>query len=155
MRREGRWHAASAVLLLTSDRVNVYVHLRTRTKDVNPGMHDCFAGGVVGAGERPAAAAERELAEELGVHGAPLRYLFRSVYDRDTVRFHGFVYEALWDGPVVHQPEEIASGGWMPLSELAERLRDPEWSFVPDGRQFIEEWFRRCSPPAYGETGPG
>ena len=53
MRHEGLWHAASAVLVLSPDRVAAYVHLRTRTKEVHPGMHDCFAGGVVAAGETP------------------------------------------------------------------------------------------------------
>jgi hypothetical protein len=31
----------------------------------------------------------------------------------------------------------------MTLAELRARLDDPEWPFVPDGRQFAEEWFAR------------
>ncbi|MEV0083498.1 NUDIX domain-containing protein [Saccharopolyspora sp. NPDC050642] len=143
MRAEGLWHAASAVLLLSPDRNSIYVHRRTDTKDVYPGMHDCAAGGVVAAGEDPDVTAVRELAEELGVRDVPVRYLFRSTYEQGTVRYHGFLYEALWDGPIVHQPEEVAEGWWMPLGELRERLNDPGWPFVPDGRQFAEEWFAR------------
>jgi 8-oxo-dGTP pyrophosphatase MutT (NUDIX family) len=143
MRAEGLWHAASAVLVLSPDRSKIYVHRRTDTKDIYPGMHDCTAGGVIAAGEDPDVAARRELAEELGVRGVPVRFLFRSVYEQGSVRYHGYVYEALWDGPVVHQPEEVAAGWWMPLAELRERLSDPQWPFVPDGRQFVEEWFAR------------
>lgn len=140
MRSEGLWHASSSVLVLDPARRSVYVHRRTTTKDIYPGMHDCWAGGVVAAGESPAETAERELGEELGIRARP-RYLFRSVHRYGSVRFHGFLYEVLWDGPIVHQPEEVADGWWMPLDELRQRLADPQWPFVPDGRQFVEEWF--------------
>jgi 8-oxo-dGTP pyrophosphatase MutT (NUDIX family) len=143
MRRDGLWHAATAVLVRSPDGMSVYVHRRTDTKEMYPGMHDCLAGGVVGAGEEPDAAAARELAEELGVTGVELTPLFQTVYEQGTVRFHVFCYEAFWDGPIVHQSEEIADGGWMSLSELRTRLADPSWPFVPDGRQFIEMWFAR------------
>ena len=143
MRDEGLWHASASILVLWPDRGSVYVHRRTETKDIYPGMHDCWAGGVVAADEAPEAAARRELAEELGVRGAEPRFLFRSSHELGTVRFHAFLYEVLWDGPIVHQAEEVADGRWMPLAELRARLGDPSWPFVPDGRQFAEEWFAR------------
>ncbi|MDA3629972.1 NUDIX domain-containing protein [Saccharopolyspora oryzae] len=143
MRAEGLWHAATAVLVLSPDGGSIYVHRRTDTKDVFPGLHDCTAGGVVAAGEDPDTAAERELAEELGVRGAPVRFLFRSTFESGSVRYHAFVYEARWDGPIVHQPEEVAEGWWMPVSELRERLDDDQFPFVPDGRQFTREWLAR------------
>lgn len=68
-------HAATAVLLRDGGG-RVYVHRRTDTKDVYPGMHDVWAGGVVPAGEDPDAAA-RELTEELGVRGCEPRPCFR------------------------------------------------------------------------------
>ena len=43
----------------------------------------------------------------------------------------------------MHQPEEIVSGGWMDLDELAAQLRDPSTDFVPDGRAIALEWLRR------------
>ncbi|WP_244515692.1 NUDIX hydrolase [Actinopolyspora xinjiangensis] len=140
MRAEGLWHAATSVLVRSTDLGEVYVHRRTADKDVYPGMYDCWAGGVVGAGESPDTAARRELAEELGIHAEP-RFLFRTRHELGSVRFHAFVYEIRWDGPIVHQPEEIAAGWWMPLAELRERTGDPDWPFVPDGRQFATEWF--------------
>jgi 8-oxo-dGTP pyrophosphatase MutT (NUDIX family) len=145
MRAQGLWHATTAVLLRSTEGDRVYVHRRTADKDVFAGMHDCWAGGVVAAGEVPADAAARELAEELGVAGVPLRPLFRLRYDVPPVRCHVHAYEARWDGPVVHQPEEIADGGWMGLGELRDRLADPDWPFVPDGRRCVEEWFARRS----------
>ena len=142
MRAEGLWHAAGEVLVLSPDGASVYVHRRTDTKDIYPGMHDCWAGGVVAAGEDPADTAARELDEELGVTARP-EFAFRTVHTEGTVRFHAYLYEVRWGGPVVHQPEEVAAGGWMPLEELRERLNDPLWPFVPDGRQFLAEWLAR------------
>ena len=71
--------------------------------------------GAMAAGIRPASLnADRELAE---LRGGPLR--------------------------VVHQPEEIVHGRWMPLTELRAMAEDPASPLVPDGRRGILEWFRR------------
>ncbi|RCW40462.1 isopentenyldiphosphate isomerase [Halopolyspora algeriensis] len=139
MRHEGLWHAATSVLVRSPDGQSVYVHRRTSTKDVYPGLYDCWAGGVVAAGEAPERTARRELAEELGIDAAP-RFLFRTVHQRASVRFHAFLHEVSWDGPIVHQPEEVAEGWWASLPELHALLDDPDRPFVPDGRQFLEEW---------------
>lgn len=138
-------HMATAVLL--RDPVGrVYVHRRTVTKDVFPGMHDCWAGGVVLADEDPGEAAERELAEELGVTGVPLRRILTGWYADDSTRYLAFVYEAEWDGPVAHQPEEVDWGTWMPLEELVARLEDESWPFVPDGRQLLGRYLALRDP---------
>ncbi len=135
-------HAATAVLV-RDPAGRVYVHRRTDSKDIYPGRHDCFAGGVVLAGERPDDAAARELAEELGITGVPIDPWFRFWYADDRTHYLAFVYGTRWDGPVVHQPEEVADGGWMPVPELLDRLADPGWRFVPDGRGAVAECRRR------------
>ena len=75
------WHGVGGVLLRSGDGARVYVHRRTATKLVMPGLHDCWAGGVIGPGEDPETTAARELGEELGVAGVPLIPLFTLVYD--------------------------------------------------------------------------
>lgn len=147
VRAEGLWHAAGVVLVRSGDGNSVYVHLRTPTKDVYPSTWDCWAGGVVAAGESPEDCARRELAEELGVHGVELRPLFTHVYDAGTIRCHNFAFEARWDGPFVHQPSEVVEGRWMTLGELRSWLDDPSSPFVPDGRLGALEWFRREAAP--------
>ena len=147
------WHGVGGVLLRSGDGERVYVHRRAAAKLVMPGLHDCWAGGVIGPGEDPAATAARELAEELGVTRAPLTPLFTMVYDEGDggLRSHLYAYEARWDGPVHHQPSEVAEGWWMRLVELRERLADPTWGFVPDGRMLIERWFaERGEQTGYG-----
>jgi 8-oxo-dGTP pyrophosphatase MutT (NUDIX family) len=141
MRARGLWHAATGVLVRSVDGERVYVHLRADTKDVYPGMYDCWAGGVVAAGETPEECARRELAEELGVAGVTLRPLFTYRFVDPPVRYHSFDYEVRWDGPIAHQPSEVVAGEWMTVEELRTRLGDPGWPFVPDGRAGIERWF--------------
>jgi aminoglycoside phosphotransferase (APT) family kinase protein len=137
VRAQNLRHIATGVLVRDSYGL-IYVHRRTDTKDVFPGAYDSVAGGVVLAGETPEAAAERELAEELGVSGVPLRPLLTADYADEHTRYVAYVYETTWNGPIVHQPEEVASGSWMTLEELLRRLEDPDWPFVPDTRQLIE-----------------
>ena len=71
MRRDNAWHAR-VVDRRPGAGGDVYLHRRTLSKDVFPGLLDFAAGGVVLAGEDPVAGALRELNEELGVHGAEL-----------------------------------------------------------------------------------
>ncbi|GAA4421214.1 NUDIX domain-containing protein [Actinokineospora soli] len=147
MRAEGLWHAATAVLVRSSDGDRVYVHRRTDTKDVYPGLHDCAAGGVIGAGEDPDLAASRELAEEYGVLDAPLSPVFTMRIELPPVRMHLFAYETRWDGAITPQESEIAEGWWMPVAELRARLAGREWPFVPDGRLVMERWFALRGEP--------
>ncbi|PZV93823.1 Isopentenyldiphosphate isomerase [Micromonospora phaseoli] len=134
-------HAATAVLL-RDDRDRLYVHRRTDTKDLYPGMHDAFAGGVVLAGEDPTEAAGRELAEELGVRNCELRPCLRYWYTDAQASYLAYVYEARYEarrcGPVVHQPTEVAAGWWLSLADLTACLADPAWPFVPDGRATLD-----------------
>ena len=143
--RRGLWHAATGVLVRSGDGERVVLHRRAADKLVFADTWDCWAGGVVGAGEDPVDAAVRELAEELGITGVELNALPRSVYDGAVeggrVRYHAFLYEARWDGPLRPEPTEISWVGWVSLAELAERLAAPkEWPFAPDGRAGVQRW---------------
>ncbi|NNH69379.1 NUDIX domain-containing protein [Nocardia uniformis] len=147
---EGLWHASAGVLVRSGDGARVYVHRRTDTKSVFAGMHDCLAGGVVEPGEHPADTAVRELAEELGIAiesgtARPVP-LTSASWDGEwagrPLRCHLFAYEVRWDGPIRHQPEEIADGWWWTDAQLRSHLDDPAWPFVPDTRVFIAELLR-------------
>ena len=70
--RDGLWHGATGVLVRSTDGTRVYLHRRAPGKLVFPDRYDCWAGGVIGPGEEPPAAAARELAEELGIEGVAL-----------------------------------------------------------------------------------
>ena len=141
---EGLWHASAGVLVRSGDEQRLYVHRRSDTKTVFAGHHDCLAGGVVDPGETPEEAAGRELAEELGITGVSLTPIARVAWDGEwqglRLRCHLYAYETHWDGPVVHQASEIASGWWWTPHELVTHLRDPRWPFVPDTRALLEDY---------------
>ncbi|WP_232836392.1 NUDIX hydrolase [Lentzea terrae] len=139
MRAENLWHGCVLTLVFSVDGERVYVHRRTDTKDIFPGLYDYTAGGVIDAGETPDTAARRELEEELGVD-TPLTFLFQTTYVDEQTRYHAWVYETHSDGPFTHQPEEVAWGGWMDLAELRGKIDDPGWPLVPDGRAIGREW---------------
>ena len=148
VRAENLPHAATGVLL-RDGAGRVFVHRRTTTKDVFPGAHDVLAGGVVGHGEDPAAAAVRELAEELGQHDLPLRPVLRRWYRDGATHVLAHVYEARWAGaPVVVQASEVAEGWWEEAAVVRERLADPSWVFVPDTRALLAQWPRWWVDPS-------
>jgi len=131
MRRDNLRHAATGVLVRNSSG-DIYVHRRTPTKDVYPSYYDFAAGGVVAAGEDPYDAVVRELAEELGISGVELEKLPEGDYADDNTAYHAYLYRCVWDGPVLHQPEEVAWGAWMSPAELVAKLDDPSWPVMPD-----------------------
>ena len=131
MRSENLHHAATAVVVRDSTG-RIYVHRRTSTKDVYPGRYDFAAGGVVGAGEDPRAAALRELEEELGIAGVAMEDLGEADYRDDHTSYHAFCFTVTWDGPVTWQPEEVAWGDWRGAAELVAWVeREPD-AFMPD-----------------------
>lgn len=127
-------------VIVRSSRGEIYVHKRTDTKDVYPGMYDLTAGGVCAAGESYDEGAARELEEELGISGARPLFRFKHRYDGPGGRVWGAVYDVEWDGPIRHQPEEVAWGAFVPLEELDAMLRERE--FCPDGREVFRRWVR-------------
>jgi isopentenyldiphosphate isomerase len=136
MRAERLPHRSTYVLVFNR-RGELFVHLRTATKDVHPSHWDVCVGGVLAAGESFDDGAARELAEELGV-AAPLVRLFPLRYADPSTVVHGMVYRTTHDGPFRLQPEEIVRGDFATLDEIAERAR---WQpFCPDGLVVLERY---------------
>jgi len=123
MRTRNLLHRAVYVFVLNT-RGELFVHRRTATKDVYPGYCDLTIGGVVGAGEEYDAAADRELAEELGVVGVAIIRLGDFRYADEGTRVCGMAYLTRHDGPFVLQAEEIASGGFVSLAQATRVARE-------------------------------
>lgn len=145
-------HRVASTMVFRPDG-RLLVHRRTRTKDVFPGAFDCFVGGVVSAGETYEEARDRELAEEMAIHGVAPMELFRHRFDGDDDRSMSAVYAVTWDGPVVPQVSEISWHGWESLERVTERVDEP--SFVPDGREVFRRWLAegRRMPPGWVGSG--
>ncbi|MGH3445560.1 MAG: NUDIX domain-containing protein, partial [Nocardioidaceae bacterium] len=141
VRAENLHHAATAVVVRDSFG-RVYVHRRTDTKDVYPGLYDFAAGGCVLSGEDPHDAALREAAEELGATGVDLEPIREADYADEHTRYRGFCYVTTYDGPIRWQPEEVAWGDWVSLDRLVEMLDSPGRDVVPDSVGLLGDWVR-------------
>jgi isopentenyldiphosphate isomerase len=140
MRAQNLLHRNVAILC-TNSSGEIYVHQRTLTKDLFPGLHDVFVGGVVSAGESYADAAKREIAEELGIEGPMPERLFHHRYEGQHTRSHSEVFRVAWDGPIRHQASEIAWGAYRTLAVLIENREG--FKLVPDGAEIFgryREW---------------
>jgi isopentenyldiphosphate isomerase len=143
-------HRVASTMVFRSDG-RLLVHRRTETKDVFPGMYDCFVSGVVGAGESYERARDRELAEEMAIESASPVELFAHRFESAEDRSLSRVYAVTWDGPVVPQSEEISWHGWEPVERVRHRVE--QVAFVPDGREVFLRWIaegRRMPPGAVG-----
>src|SRR5262249_44501833 len=132
----------STYILVFDRRGDLFIHLRTASKDVYPSHWDTCAGGVLLAGEEFAAGAARELEEELGVQ-ASLDALFPFPWADEHTEVHGRVYRACDDGPFRLQPEEVVRGEFVSPHSVRERAaREP---FCPDGLAVLLEYQRRVT----------
>lgn len=137
MRRRNLLHRA-VYLVLENGRGEIFVHRRTDTKDVYPGFYDVTVGGVVGAGESYEVAAERELAEEVGVQDVAISPLFSVRFEDASTRLLGRAFLVRWDGAVTLQEEEVAWGAFVPRAE-AERVMRVE-RCCPDGADVLRRY---------------
>src|SRR5262249_60583610 len=121
----------STYILVFNSRGELFVHLRTASKDVYPSHWDPCVGGVLAAGEAFDAGAARELVEELGVE-APLERRFPLHYADEHTVVHGMVYRTRHDGPFRLQREEVVRGEFLPIALVAKRAAGGV--FCPAGR---------------------
>jgi isopentenyldiphosphate isomerase len=134
LRERGLIGRASFILLFNA-RGELCVHRRALSKALYPGYWDVAAGGMVDEGESYAACAERELAEELGIAGVPLREHGRFFFEQPGNRLWGAVFSAVSDAPLVLQPEEVMEAHFMaPQQVLAEVLEKP---YCPDSLEAL------------------
>jgi isopentenyldiphosphate isomerase len=121
-------------VLVFNQRSELFVHLRTATKDVFPSHWDVTIGGVLAAGESFAQGMQREIREELGID-AVAEELFPFRYADERTIVQALVYRLAHDGPFELQAEEIVRGEFVPLAEVMKRMqREP---FCPDGVQVL------------------
>lgn len=128
-------HRGVAIIVRNSAG-EIYVHRRTETKDVFPGMYDMVVGGMVTEGESYEEAARRELAEELGIEEVEPTFLLKHRYLGDKNNAWISLYEVVWPGPIRHQEEEISWGAYLTEEEIVAKLND--WQFAPDHLEVFE-----------------
>lgn len=113
MRKKQFPHRASYIAVCNREG-KFLVEIRTLCKDYSPGTFDAVVGGVMQHGEEYAAAARRELLEEVGIDADDKKVEF---YPLDTLRiedrksdhfFYGYLYLAIADVITVRQASEVS-----------------------------------------------
>lgn len=131
-------HRATHIILTNSER-QIFLQLRSLSKDTNPGLWDSSAAGHVDAGESYLACAARELEEELGVcvNAAQLQEIGQLAPSVDNGFEFVRVYAAQSDDPITLEAGEIDDGKWLSEAELVVLLADRPGDFAPS---FIVVW---------------
>ncbi len=125
-------------IFLFNTKGELCVHRRTLSKALYPGFWDTAAGGMVAAGESYAVSAARELAEELGVSGVELVEHDHFYFEDGDSRLWCTSYSAVWDGPLLLQPEEVMEARFLPLDAvLAEAEQKP---YCPDAQEGLRRY---------------
>ncbi len=119
MRAKGLRHRGTGILVFNS-KGQLFVHKRTAIKDMFPGFYDIAVGGVVESEETYKSSAKRELAEELGINGVELKYLFKLLYESEHHKSYTAIYACLFDGPINLQDDEIEEGFFIEYENIEE-----------------------------------
>ena len=127
----GLRHRAVHVLVFNAAG-EIFLQLRSKTKDNNPGVWDSSCSGHVDAGESYAVAAERELMEEIGLLVEdPLEPLFKVDACKETGHEFVWVYRTHSEGPFELNPEEIDDGQWILPDDLTTAIKLKPADFSP------------------------
>lgn len=125
-----------AHVLVFNDAGSLFLQRRAPDKDVQPDKWDTSVGGHVDAGESYAAAARREMSEELGITEARprrlYRYLHRNAYESEMVT----TFMVRWNGSITVDPVEITEGRFWSLAQIESASPD---IFTPN---FLDELAR-------------
>jgi isopentenyldiphosphate isomerase len=128
--RADRLRHRAVFVIVTSSSGQLLVHRRSEDKDLWPGRWDLGVGGVVGAGESYELAAERELAEEVGVVGVVPAHVADGRYADADVDLVARAFRVVHDGPFRFADGEVVEARWVDADELVELIAGE--SFVPD-----------------------
>ena len=107
-------------IILTNSKQQIFMQLRSMSKDTNPGRWDSSAAGHVDAGESYVDCASRELEEELGVTLSVSA--LTEIGRLSPSKANGFefvrIYAAQTEDPITLEAGEIDDGKWVTQAEL-------------------------------------
>ena len=131
--KQGLWHKAVVVFILSPDNQKVLLQKRSTTKKLWPGLWDVTAGGHVLAGELSCQAALRETAEELGVTLSKSDLEFIGATTSENVagniinrHFNEYyvTHADLNPANLTLQPEEVEDVRWISANELIKKIQN-------------------------------
>ena len=129
------------VVFVFDSKNRIFVHKRTASRKIYPGMWHLAVGGSVQSGESFDEAAKREITEEIGVKNPRPKYLFSSRYKSEIDNVIAQIYRLTHDGAVVIQKEELERGSFITIAQLRKELLEKK--FCPDALQYYHEMEER------------
>lgn len=127
-------HRSVHILVFRPDG-RILLQKRVKAKDVAPGKWDTSVGGHVDAGEDYDTAALREMAEELGIEGAPLEHLYDFKYRSERESENVRTYRCVYGGPVRPNDFEIEMVREWTVEEVDEAAGQGVFT-----RNFEQDW---------------
>jgi isopentenyl-diphosphate delta-isomerase type 1 len=125
-------HRHRAVHLWLRDRQGrVLLQFRSRLKQNHPAVWDSSVSGHVDTGESYAAAAVREMGEEIGVSGVELREIASAAACAETEQEFVRIYVGETGGPFVLQEEEVERVEWFEPGTVSRNVRERPGDFAP------------------------
>ena len=113
-------HRAVHVMVLDGEG-RIYLQKRAGNKDIQPGRWDSSVGGHLIPGEEYAAAAEREMLEELNIKGTP-RFLYRHRWSTEKETEMVETYLLVTGSEPKIEPGEIEEGRFFSAAEIREMI---------------------------------
>lgn len=140
---KGLRHRAVHILVKNSQN-QVFVQLRSLSKDNNPGLWDTSAAGHVDAGESYLACAVREIKEELGID--IVESDLSLMQQRPATASNGYEFQHIYcvtsDAGITLQSEEVSDGKWLDRQTLSGWLAAEPDLFTED---FKDIWINALS----------
>jgi isopentenyl-diphosphate delta-isomerase len=136
--RLGLRHRAVHIFVFNT-AAELYLQLRQQHKDQYPGHWDSSAAGHVSTGESYAAAAARELEEELGLR-EDLSQVAEVTACPETGWEHVVLFQCWTASTPTPNPEEIEQGAFYSLAEVDRMLTDPGLPVTPAFRLLYSLW---------------
>ncbi|EXF91545.1 NUDIX hydrolase [Pseudomonas fluorescens HK44] len=127
-------------IMLFNSAGELCVHQRTFSKAIYPGFWDVAAGGMVLATETYAESAARELEEELGVSGVELTAHDHFFFEDTGNRLWCSAFSAVWDGPLILQPEEVLQARFIPIEQVMQEITQKP--YCPDSLAALKRYLR-------------
>lgn len=115
----------------------VFLQKRSHLKDVAPMKWDSSAAGHLDVGESYAAAAVRELAEELGIRDARTELAARIAASEQTDFEFVELHTVRFDGSIRCRPEEIDCGEWFTVEQIDDWVKARPQDFA---KGFVRCW---------------
>jgi isopentenyldiphosphate isomerase len=126
-------------VLVMSVRGEILLQKRSMNKDTAPGLWDTSVGGHMEPEEEHAAAAVREMAEELGIKDVKLTFLYSYLHSDTFERELVFTFLCTHNGPFHCNREEIDMVAFWPIERISETLNNGVLS-----KSFEDEFKHYC-----------